>query len=125
VHAEIRFAEGKRRIMKKMIEVKYMKEEKKTVGVEFPLYRRHDVSGDDYESVIYSRIEEGIEEGYKEISIQKSESYRSNSITFELEIESYGTLEGSEYALGLGKYASSEEEFNSILAELNGVFEQI
>lgn len=102
--------------MKKKVTLTKVTKEEIEVEVEFPIYRKHDVSGDDYNSVIYQRID-----GHREVSIHKTERYRSSGeVEWRIEIEDGHSVRGEnvDYALGRGEYASSAEAFNKVLAEL-------
>lgn len=100
--------------MKKLVKLTKVTKEEVEVEIEFPIYREHDVSGDSYSAVIYTRIEDG-----REVSIHKNER-RGGVVEWQVEIEPFNTFSGEDfdYALGKGEYTSSEKDFNNVLAEL-------
>lgn len=84
------------------------------VEVELPIYRKHDVGGDGYESVIYSRVDEE-----REVSIHKTYRYGSSAVEWQLEIDPSHRINGDiDYALGRGEFASHQLEYETALAEL-------
>jgi len=90
--------------------------------VSFPLYRQHDVSGDGYNSVYYTRIDRlpAGEGGYA----HRAERFVHHSIKhdtfpderFELSVETYLTFghdkSDADYTLARGQYASSSEAWD-------------
>ena len=89
-------------------------QEERTVEVEFPFYRRHDLSFDDSgSSVTYTRVDgDGTQ-----ISITVRDRWARRSGTpdeIEVEIEHGFSVDMRcpDYCLGLGDYAGTEEEFN-------------
>lgn len=93
--------------------------EKKTVEVEvtFPIYRKHDVSPDSGESVIYTRI---TEDG-RYFSICKSAHF-DRSANYEIDFgRHFFDASGEDYSLGRGQYASTKAEFDAMVAEITNV----
>lgn len=104
--------------MKRTVKLTKVTKEQIEVEVEFPIYREHDVGGDDYDSIIYTRIDAN-----REISIHKTERYGGRKQTeWQIEIEDGFNLSGEvDYALGRGEYKSNADAFNKVLQELRSV----
>ena len=95
------------------IKLKTKIEKEVEVDVEFPIYVKHDCSGDDYEANIYTkRLSER-----NHISLHKDIRCRNNEISYELEIENSLVNGCADYFLGTGEYKSNKEEFEKILKE--------
>lgn len=100
--------------MKKIVTLTKRREESIQVEVEFPIYRKHDIGGDEHDSVVYTRIDER-----GQISITKRDFYLNKETQWDIEISPEYTLSGEmDYALGQGEYQLSAEEFSAILEEL-------
>lgn len=101
------------------------------VDVEFPIYRQHDVGGDNHESVIYARIEFK-EQGLMgplvtQYSVQRSRSYIGGSESFEMEIQTVllDGRSGADYTLGRGEYACTREEFDEVAAKAEAFLRRV
>lgn len=81
------------------------------VEVTFPIYRKQDLSCDDWSSVIYSYVGSDM----MEWSIQITRSHVRGVDTIELEVEPNVGIDprNMDYSLGRGEYASSEDEFDA------------
>lgn len=81
------------------------------VDVKFPIYREHDVSGDIYEGIVYTKV---LNEK-KQISITRYKGLYNN---WDIEVSTPNFRYDSEdYLLGKGIHSLSEEEFNSVVSE--------
>ena len=92
---------------------------KQPVEVAFPIYRRHDVGGDGYESVIYTRIAKDM----SAVSVQVTRRYGSHEVEYELTVTPRYVFDDStqDYHLGRGEYESSEAEFYRAVDDLRAV----
>jgi hypothetical protein len=96
------------------IKIKETTYQDKEVNVEFPYYRQHDVSGDNYESIYYTKI---IDEKTK-ISLNCSSRHGEKSWEMEIDRSNvFSDSNNSNYILGRGEYKLSEEEFNAKVKE--------
>lgn len=105
----------------KEIALTIRRQEKRIRKVAFPIYRKHDV-GEKHDHIIYTRITEDMTAD----SIAKRIIWSGETV-YELEIEKPYQFDDSpeDYHLGRGMYASSLEEFYSILDELENQLKQV
>jgi hypothetical protein len=98
--------------MKKTLTIEFTRKEKQTVEVEFPIYREHDVGGDDYSSIIYARIEA---DGTT-FEVHHTDRYRGEE-QFELEVSKthFNNASSADYYLGTGEYKSSAAAWDEAL----------
>jgi hypothetical protein len=95
------------------INVTVTQEVKKEVEVTFPIFRKHDCSGDDYSCVIYTSITEDM----RFHSITKRDNYRDTDPSYEIESGRYSFdgRSGEDYCLGKGEYACTKAEYDEIV----------
>lgn len=107
----------------KRIELTVAEKRKQPFDVELPLYRKHDTSGDSYETVHYTRINEDL----TAVTISKNFYYGSREIEYSLELTEKYEFDSSDanYHLGLGEYKSSKGEFEDVLKEMREALNRI
>lgn len=106
--------------------------EKRTeeVDIEFPVYRKHDLMADDYECVIYTRIESLGDNRFRHISITIRERDWRSKDKAEIEIEAdilFGLETGDDidYTLGQGNYALTADEFAAVWERARKFLEEV
>jgi hypothetical protein len=98
------------------VTLNFREERTEEVDIEFPVYRKHDLMPDDYQCVIYTRIESLGQNLFRHTSITiREEDWRDkDKIEIEIEAETkFGFTTGSDkdYSIGQGNYALTAEEF--------------
>lgn len=80
------------------------------VDVEVPFYREHDVSGDTYETVYFTKIEDRAGE-LVEVALIRKRGFGRGEEAWEIEVSPFRPSDGSsrEYILGEGAYSLSAE----------------
>lgn len=105
--------------MRIKINIKKITTEDKIFNVEFPLYRKDDVSSDDYEAIYYIKV---ISEN-KSYIICKTDFYNTDvgNITYEFEIDispQFNNDKNIDYTLGRQRYKCDANEFMTIADEM-------
>ena len=96
------------------------------IDVELPLYRKHDVSGDTYNSIIYMRITEQENGKLREVGITINDRWGNKEKSLELSVtDTYRFDSRSEpnYNSGHGEYALTKDEWDQALAEARKMLE--
>lgn len=84
---------------------------KKKITVDLPYYYKHDLMSDRHNSIIYGKIEEK-----KTTTIQISENYMNNTMSYELEVEK--CKNGGDGSYFKEKYKSNEAEYLQAKSEM-------
>lgn len=88
------------------------------IDIKFPIYRKHDVSGDTYSCVYYTKVFNE----KKQISI--SEHRGGNCKTYEIELSTPSFSDSEDYVFGKGFYKSSKEEFDNAVNRFKAFIEE-
>ena len=81
------------------------------ITVDLPYYYKHDLMMDHHNSVIYGKIEEN-----KTTTIQITDNYMNNTMSYELEVEK--CRNGGDGSYFKDKYKSSESEYLNAKAKI-------
>jgi len=76
--------------------------------IALPLYIKHDLMADEYDSVIFMRVDQ-VGDKLRHVSVQTTDNKR-----VEIEVENnyrFDSRSGLDYCLGRGQYACTEAEF--------------
>lgn len=86
------------------------------VNVTFPIFRKHDVSGDTDDTVILTRIDLDL----SAVHLTRKESHIRNTMEYEIEFEKEYRFDESamNYHLGRGKHVCTSDEFYYLLGEI-------
>lgn len=101
-------------LAKKKLTVTASRPERMEVEVEFPLFRKHDMDGETYTSIIYTRIEE---DGTNFKIHHSDHYYGDEEFEFHIHKVAFNVANSIDYSLGRGEYACTRETFESVLAK--------
>jgi hypothetical protein len=87
-----------------------------SIDVEFPIYRAHNLMFDEYDDVIYTRLDAN----GTEWNIHRIQCYRDDSVEFQVSKSLRNLsrpIDEPDYVLGRGRYECTPEKFYEVLKE--------
>ena len=93
--------------------------ESEDIIIQTPFYYKHDLSGDDYDLILYGKITDKAI-----ITIQKTDNYTHNLVSFEIEKDSNPNFQSYSSYLTKKEHQSFEEAFDRIVKEMEAFMDQ-
>ena len=93
--------------------------ESENIVIQTPFYYQHDLSGDDYNSILYGKITDKAV-----ITIQKTDNYTHKMISFEIEKKENPNFQSYSSYITKIEHRSSQKGFDMLLAEMKAFMDE-